>query len=86
MDTIDIRIEFPAPPRERQQAFENKFVEKATRSGAIKAHVLKKNGRWTYVAEFVDTEKAALFAAGLTKATGSVLKVDIKPTSNDAKN
>ena len=86
MDTIDIKLRFPAPPRERQQAFENKFVEKATRSGAIKAHVLKKNGRWTYVAEFVDTEKAAMLAAGLAKATGSALKIDIKPTSSDAEN
>ena len=86
MDTIDIKIEFPAPPRETQQAIENKFVEKATRAGAIKAHVLKKNGHWTYVAEFVDAEKAALFAAGLTNATGAGLKVDIKPTSNDAEN
>jgi hypothetical protein len=86
MDTIDIKIRFPEPPRERQQAFENKFVEKATRSGAIKAHVLKKNWHWTYVAEFVDLEKAALFAAGLTKAIGAGLKVDIKPSSNDAEN
>ena len=86
MDTIDIRIYFPAPPRETQQAFERRFVEKATRAGAINAHILKKNGRWTYVAEFVGTEKAALFAAGLTKAIGAGLKVDIKPTSNDAEN
>jgi hypothetical protein len=86
MDTIDITIDFPAPPRETQQAIENKFVEKATRAGAIKAHVLKKNGHWTYVAEFVDTEKATVFAAGLTKAIGAALKVDIKPTSNDAEN
>jgi hypothetical protein len=84
MDTIDIRIEFPAPPCERQPAFEKKFVEKATRSGAINAHILKKNGQWTYVAEFVDTEKAALFATGLTNAIGGVLKVDIKPNSGDA--
>jgi hypothetical protein len=86
MDTIDIRIDFPAPPPETQEAIENKFVEKATRSGAIKAHVLKKNGQWTYVAEFLDTEKAALFATGLTRAIGAVLKVDTKPTSNDAEN
>ena len=86
MDTIDIKIDFPAPPRETQQAIEHKFVEKATRAGAINAHVLKKNGHWTYVAEFVDTEKAALFAAGLAKATGSVLKMDVKPTNNDAEN
>jgi hypothetical protein len=86
MDTIDIKIGFPAPPRETQQAIEHKFVEKATRAGAIKAHVLKKNGQWTYVAEFVDTEKAALFAAGLTKAIGAGLKIDMKPTSNNAEN
>jgi hypothetical protein len=86
MDSIEIKIDFPAPPRETRHAIENKFVEKATRSGAINAHVLKKNGQWTYVAEFVDTEKAALFAAGLAKATGSGLKVDIKPSSNDAEN
>ena len=84
--SIDIKIAFPAPPRETQEAIENKFVEKATRAGAIKAHVFKKNEQWTYVAEFVDTAKAALFAAGLTKAIGAVLKVDIKPTSNDAEN
>jgi len=86
METIDIRIDFPAPPREAQQAIEHKFVEKATRAGAINAHVLKKNGHWTYVAEFVDTEKAALFASALTKAIGAVLKVDMKPTSNDTEN
>jgi hypothetical protein len=86
MDTIDIKMDFPAPPRETQQAFEHKFVEKATRAGAISAHILKKNGHWTYVAEFVDTEKAALFAAGLTKAIGAVFKVDIKPTRDDAEN
>ena len=86
MDTIDIKINFPAPPRETEQAIERAFVEKATRTGAVNAHVLKKNGHWTYVAEFVDTEKAALFASGLAKATGSVLEVDIKPTSNDAEN
>ena len=86
MDTIDIQIDFPAPPRETEQAIEHKFVEKATCAGAINAHVLKKNGHWTYVAEFVDAEKAALFAAGLTKAIGAVLKVDIKPTSNAAEN
>jgi hypothetical protein len=86
MDTIDIKIDFPAPPRETQHVIENKFVEKATRAGAFKAHVLKKNGQWTYVAEFVDTAKAALFAAGLTNAIGAVLQVDIKPTSNDAEN
>jgi len=86
MDTIDIKIDFPAPPRETQQAIERKFVEKATRAGAVNAHVLKKNGHWTYVAEFIDTEKAALFAAGLTKAVGAVMKVDTKPRSNDAEN
>jgi hypothetical protein len=86
MDTIDIKIDFPAPPRETQQANEHKFVEKATRAGAINAHILKKNEHWTYVAEFVDTEKAALFAAGLTKAIGAELQVDIKPISNDAEN
>jgi hypothetical protein len=81
--TVD---EHPAPPRETQQAIENKFIEKATRAGAINAHILKKNGHWTYVAEFAATGKAALFAAGLTNATGAGLKVDIKPTSNDAEN
>ena len=86
MDTVDIKIDFPAPPPETQQAFERRFVKKATHAGAINAHVLKKNGLWTYVAEFVDTEKAALFAAGLTKAVGAVLKVDIKPSSRDAEN
>jgi len=86
METIDIRIDFPAPPREAQQAIEHKFVEKATRAGAINAHILKKNGDWTYVAEFVDPEKAALYAEGLAKAMGTGLKVDIKPTSNDAEN
>jgi hypothetical protein len=86
MDTIDIKIYFPAPPHEAQQAIELKFVEKATRAGAINAHILKKNGYWTYVAEFVDTEKATLFAKGLAQAIGAVLKVDIKPTSNDAEN
>jgi hypothetical protein len=86
MESIDIKIDLPAPPPETQQAIENKFVEKATRAGAIKAHVLKKNGHWTFVAEFVDAEKAALFAAGLTKAIGAVLQVDVKPTSNDAEN
>jgi hypothetical protein len=86
MDTIDIKIDFPAPSCETQQAIEHRFVEKATRAGAVNAHVLKKDGQWTYVAEFVDTEKAALFATGLTNATGAGLKVDIKPTSNDAEN
>jgi hypothetical protein len=86
MDTIDIKTDFLAPARETQQAIEHKFVEKATRAGAIHAHVLKKNGHWTYVTEFVDTEKAALFASGLTKATGAGLKVDIKPTSNYTEN
>jgi hypothetical protein len=86
MDTIEIKIGFPAPRREIEQAMESKFEEKATRAGAIKAHILKKNGHWTYVAEFVDTAKAALFAAGLTKATGAVLQVESKPTSNDAEN
>ena len=86
MESIDIKIDFPAPPPETQQAIEHKFVEKATRAGAINAHVLKKNGHWTYVAQFVDTEKAALFAAGLTKAVGAALQVDVKPNSNDAEN
>ena len=86
METIEIEIDFPAPPRETQQAIENKFIEKATRAGAINAHILKKNGHWTYVAEFADTGKAALFAAALTNATGAGLKVDIKPTSNDTEN
>jgi hypothetical protein len=86
MDTIDIKIRFPAPPRETQQAYERKFVEKAMHAGAINAHILKKNGQWTYVAEFVDTEKAALYAAGLAKAIGAGLKVDIKPTSNEVEN
>jgi hypothetical protein len=86
MDTIDVKIGFPAPPRETQQAYEREFVEKAMRAGAINAHILKKNGRWTYVAEFVDTGKAALYAAGLAKAIGAGLKIDTKPTSNDAEN
>ena len=86
MDTIEIKIGFPAPPREAAKAIERAFVEKATRAGAINAHVLKKNGQWTYVAQFVDTEKAALFAAGLTKAVGAALQVDVKPNSNDAEN
>ena len=85
-DTIEIKIDFPAPPRGTQQAIERKFVEKAARAGAVNAHVLKKNRHWTYAAEFVDTEKAALFAAGLTKAIGGVLKVDMKPTSNEVEN
>ena len=78
MDTIDIRIDFPAPPRETQQAIEHKFVEKATRAGAINAHILKKNGHWTYVAEFVDAEKAALFVAGLT-STHEAVSPDPQP-------
>jgi hypothetical protein len=86
MKTIDVRIDVPAPLREKEQAIERRFAEKATRAGAIDAHILKKNGQWTFVAEFVDTEKAALYAAGLAKATGSVLKVDVKPTSSDAEN
>ena len=86
MDTIDIKIDFPPPPRETQEAIERAFAEKATRAGAISARILKKNGHWTNVAEFVDAEKAALFAAGLTKAIDAVLQVDIKPTSNDAEN
>jgi hypothetical protein len=86
MDTIDIRIDFPAPPCESEQAIERKFVEKATRAGAVNAHVLKKYGHWTYAAEFVDTEKVALFAVGLTKAIGGVLNVDMKPTSNEVEN
>jgi hypothetical protein len=86
MDTIEIKIDFPAPPDETQQAIEHKFVEKATRAGAIHVHVLKKNGHWPYVAEFVDTDKAAQFAKELTKAAGAVLTVDIKPTSNDVEN
>jgi hypothetical protein len=86
MDTIDIQIDVPAPPREDELVIERAFAEKATRTGAISTHIMKKDGYWTYVAEFVDAEKAALFAAGLTKATGSVLKIDIKPTSNDAEN
>jgi hypothetical protein len=86
MDTIDIKLRFPAPPRETEQAIERKFVEKAMRAGTINAHILKKNGHWTYVAEFVDTEKAAMFAAGLAKAIGAGLKIDMKPTSNDAEN
>src|SRR5712692_3239016 len=80
MDTIDITIDVPAPPREDEQEIERMFVEKATRAGAIHAHILKKNGDWTYVAEFVDPEKAALYAEGLAKATGAVIEVDIKPT------
>jgi hypothetical protein len=79
-------IWIPSPPRESEQAIERAFVEKATRTGIVNAHVLKKNGHWAYVAEFIDTEKAALFASGLAKATGSVLKVDTKPTSSDAEN
>jgi len=86
MDTIDIKIDVPAPPREDEQEIERMFAEKATRAGAINAHILKKNGDWTYVAEFVDPEKAALYAEGLAKAMGTGLKVDIKPTSNDAEN
>ena len=86
MDTIDIKIDVPAPPREDELEIEGMFAEKATRAGAINARILKKNGDWTYVAEFVDPEKAALYATGLAKAMGAVLKVDIKPTSNDAGN
>ena len=86
MESIDIKIDFPAPPRETQQAIEHRFVEKATRAGAINTRILKKDGYWTYVAEFVDTEKAALYAAGLTRAMGTGCKIDVKPTRNDAKN
>ena len=80
MDTINIKINVPPPPRETEQAIERKFVDKPTRAGAINAHILKKMGDWTYVAEFVDPEKAALYAEGLAKAIGAVLKVDVKPT------
>jgi hypothetical protein len=86
MDTIDIKIDVPAPPREDELAIERAFAEKATRAGAINTHILKKNGCWTYVAEFVDTEKAAVYASGLTKAMGTRCKIDMKPTRNDAKN
>lgn len=86
MDTVDIQIDVPAPPREGELAIERAFVEKAARAGAINTHILRKNGYWTYVAEFVDTEKTAKYAAGLTEARGAVLKMDIKPTSDDAKN
>jgi hypothetical protein len=44
MDTIDIKIDFPAPPPEAQQAIEHNLLEKAARAGAIHAHVLKKTG------------------------------------------
>src|ERR1700682_1874180 len=39
METIDIKIDFPAPPREIEQAIEHKFVEKSTRAGAINAYI-----------------------------------------------
>ncbi len=86
MDTIDIKIDVPSPPREEELAIERAFTEKATRAGAIDTHVLKKDRYWTYVAEFVDTEKAALYAEELTRAMGTGCKIDVKPTRNKEDN
>jgi hypothetical protein len=86
MDTIDIQIDVPSPPREDELAIERAFAEKATRAGAINTRILKKDGYWTYIAEFVDTEKAALYAAGLTRAMGTGCKIDVKPTRNKEEN
>ncbi len=86
MDTIDIKIDVPSPPREDELAIELAFAEKATRAGAINTHILKKDGYWRYVAEFVDVEKAALYAEGLTRAMWAGCKIEVKPTRSDAKN
>jgi hypothetical protein len=75
MDTIDIEIDAAAPPLEAQQAIERDFVENATSAGAIDTHMLEKNGRWTFIAKFIDIRKAALYAAELTNATGTLLSV-----------
>jgi hypothetical protein len=85
--TVDITITAAAPPPEKQHAIERDFIEKATRVGAIDAHIVKKNGHWTFIAKFIDTRKAALYAAGLTNATGVVLSsLDMKPTNDDMHN
>ena len=70
----------------KKTAIERAFAKKAMRAGAIDTHILKKVGYWTYFAEFVDTEKAALYAAGLTRAMGAGCKVDVKPTRNKEEN
>ncbi|MBZ5658836.1 MAG: hypothetical protein LAO08_00370 [Acidobacteriia bacterium] len=82
MDTIDIQIDVPSPPCYEELAIERAFAEKATRAGAINTHILKKDGYWTYVAEFEDAEKAALYAEGLTRAMRAGCKIDVKPTRN----
>ena len=87
MDTIDINIDAPATPLEKQQAIERAFVEKSNRAGAINARIIKKTRHWTFCAGFVDTEKAALYAGGLTNDTLVVLSsVDMKPTNDDTHN
>jgi len=86
MDTIDIQIDVPAPPHEEEMAIERAFAEKATSAGAVNTRIVKKDGYWTYIAEFVDAEKAALYAAGLTRAMGAGCKIDVKPTRSDTKN
>jgi hypothetical protein len=87
MDTTDIKIHVSAPPQETQQAIERDFMKQATSAGAINAYILKKNGHWTLIAEFVDAREAAFYAAHLTKVAGVTLgRVDLKPESNAVAN
>ncbi len=87
MDTVDSRLDAAAPLLEKQQAIERSFVETATSAGAITAHITKKTAHWSFIAEFIDTEKAALYAADLTNATRTVLsRVNLKATSSEPEN
>jgi hypothetical protein len=83
--TIDISIEFPAPPQDKEEMAVTGFAALAADAdGAVGSRILRNGASWTGVVEFDDPAKAAQFCAQLQRLTGNYKPVtfDVKPTVN----
>jgi hypothetical protein len=69
-DTIDMDIEAPAPSAANAAEIKKIFIEWALRSGALKADVIEKNGKWIFHGEFDDPTKAAACTQMLNNRLG----------------
>jgi hypothetical protein len=84
-ETVDIKIDFPAPPQSMEKGCEEGFAQLAPQAdGAVGSYMLRDGATWTGVVQFDESADAVKFLVQVQTLTGNLNPVvlDVKDTVN----